>query len=536
MCSVRKIPAFLNEFLLQVDSLQEPMKRTIQCCSVLFACVCIALVGCNSILGISSFTVQGDAGTTRDGGGPDSGCLDPTGFGGKGCYRCEPQTPEQLLSACTSAAFEPFDNAARIPNFDPERPLPTLPLIDAGSPDSSVASDSGGPVNDRSLPLCTFAEGRNPVLVVGSTGYPYDVISRAMGGEATIYFREVSSCAAIDSVVSNGTKFVGAVKYFSPEDGKAKECFVPGDSAHPADLAPSALFPETCKTKLPNDVSDFLGPANPVVFVAPKISSTPKQSAISAEAAYRVYGFAGAQEPVEPWLDASYIFRRTASSGNQNAIAQTLGLPADRFRGTDSGGSSKMKIAIESSTNPSATIGISSSEIVDTLEGRSSLRTMAYQHFGQPVAFFPDSNLTAYDKNNVRDGHYYIWISLHVYARTTQGGDIVGASQNNELPGRNDAAVKNLVLAMTNRKEYPNPIADVFSAQKIAGLVPQCAMRVTRDKEGGPLRPFKPGLSCECAFDLANPSGAVRPECKACTDNASCSEDRPRCSFGYCEK
>jgi hypothetical protein len=477
------------------------MNRTFASLSLSGFLVWSALIGCNSILGLSNFTVRDDAGEKRDAGAaPDSGCMDPTGFGGKGCYRCEPLTAEQLASACTTAAFETFDNVARLPGFDPADPKPALAGLDAGQVDASVAADAGAPSNDGGMQECTFTELTNPVLIVGATGYPYDVIARAMAGEASLYYREVSSCAAIDALVSGNTKFVGPVKYFSPKDGSTKECFA---SEHPADLAPSALFPETCKTSLPNDVSDFLGPANPVVFIAPRVGATAKQSAISAEAAYRIYGFGGSEYPAEPWTDERFIFRRTASSGNQNAIAQTLGLPADRFRGTDSGGSSKMKTVVESSMDPSRTIGMSSSEIVDTQSGRGSLRTIAYQHFGQPAAFYPDANPNAYDKSNVRDGHYYIWVSLHVYARTTQGGEIVGAQANNGLGGR---------------------------------LVPQCAMRVTRDKEGGPLRPFKPNLSCECAFDLANPSGVGRPECKTCADNTQCSGERARCSFGYCEK
>lgn len=501
--------------------------------------ICGISLGCNAILGLSDFSVAGDAAAFGDGGvdarADDGGCVDPNGFNGKGCWRCEPTTSEQLLSACTTAQFAAFDNTARIPGFDPADPKPAIDGLDAGAADSgSIVPPVLG--NDAGAPECTFNEvpNGNPVLIVGATGYPFDVVARAMAGQATLYFREVSSCAAIDAIVSGNTKFAGPVKYFVPSDGTTKDCYVTTERA--ADLAPSSLFPETCKVNLPNDVSDFLGPANPVVFVAPRIGSTPNQEAISGEAAYRVYGFGGAQHPVEPWLDERFIFRRTASSGNQNIMAQTLGIPADRFKGTDSGGSSKMKTVVESSPEPTKTIGISSSEIVDTQAGRGSLKTMAYQHFGQPVAFYPDANPTAYDKFNIRDGHYYIWVSLHVYARTTIGGDIIGAQTNNGLGGRDANAVKNLVLAMTNRKEYPTPTADVFSAQKIAGLVPQCAMRVTRDKEGGPLRPFKPNLGCECAFDLANPSGAGRPECKPCTDNTACSSDRPRCSFGYCEK
>src|SRR4051794_26213390 len=48
---------------------------------------------------------------------PASECIDPTGFGGKGCFRCAPTTNAELLSACTMSHFETFDNAARITGF-----------------------------------------------------------------------------------------------------------------------------------------------------------------------------------------------------------------------------------------------------------------------------------------------------------------------------------------------------------------------------------------------------------------------------------
>src|SRR5688572_6303594 len=97
-------------------------------------------IGCNALLGFGDYEIGSDAGSsgTASGNLPDAnggdadpgGCIDPTGFGGRGCYRCEPTTLEQILTACTSSAFEPFDNTTRIEGFDPANPRPEY--VDAG--------------------------------------------------------------------------------------------------------------------------------------------------------------------------------------------------------------------------------------------------------------------------------------------------------------------------------------------------------------------------------------------------------------------
>jgi hypothetical protein len=280
---------------------------------------------------------------------------------------------------------------------------------------------------------------------------------------------------------------------------------------------------------LPPDVQDLLGPVNPVGFAAP---ATSNERVISGEAAYRVYGFV--PSGVAPWDDEEYIFRRRPSSGNQTTIALTIGVPNEAMRGRDSNGSSNMLKALQRSTMPQKTIGISSSEILDI--NRAAMKWLAYQHFDQPVGFYPDSSATTFDRRNVRDGHYFIWIPLHVYVRVAQG-EIVGAPGQPLGAGTRDAAaVKKLAQVMTSRIIPPNPAVDLFSALGHLGNVPQCAMRVTRTKEGAPLTPFKPSLSCACAYEAAVPNGSPPADCVRCKDNTECKDpNRATCSFGFCE-
>ncbi|MDB4938982.1 MAG: hypothetical protein JWP87_5954 [Labilithrix sp.] len=467
--------------------------------------------------------------------GTQSGCVDPSGFGGRGCFKCAPTTSDELLAACTTSHYEEFDNALRIAGFDPANPKPTVP--DQGptpppfDPGTTTETDPGTPP-----PPCPIDTKPNPVLVLGATGFPMETIAKAMGSAATIFYEEKGSCDGIATIVLN-QRLSGEVVYYDP-DGTKNRCML--QQEHPADLTVSALFAQTCANEsglaepvaLPPDVQDFLGPVSPVMFAAP---ATSKQRAISAEAAYKVYGF-GAQSGVAPWTDEQYVFRRRPSSGNQQTVALTLGLPADALRGRDSSGSTAMLTALLQSNAPEKTIGISSSEIVDT--NRDVMKALAYKHYNQPVAFYPDSDPANLDRRNVRDGHYFMWMPLHVLARTS-GGDPV-AVQNAALDtdatkkAARNASVKRLVFVMVSRQQAPVPSVDLFGALKRNGIVPQCAMKVRRAKEGAPLESYTPAVSCDCAFEAALP-GTTRPDCTPCRDSSECSSGKATCSFGFCE-
>lgn len=338
-----------------------------------------------------------------------------------------------------------------------------------------------------------------------------------MGDTATIFYAERSSCDAIASMVLDEPKVSGEIVYFDA-DGTKNRCM--SSEPRSAEIALSALFASTCGNQsnlaepvlLPPGVDDYAGPVNPVAFAT---AATSGERSISAEAAYRVFGF-GDRSGVAPWTDEDVIFRRRASSGNQQTVALSLGLDPSELRGRDSNGSSNMLAAIRDSPAPNATIGISSAEIVDP--NRDVLKALAYRHYQQKVAFYPDSESGSFDRMNVRDGHYYLWIPLHVLARVT-------------APER----VKNLVYVMTSRKLAPVASVDLFGALKRVGNVPQCAMHVTRAKEGAELQPYTPPVTCDCAYDAASP-GMSRPDCMACKSSADCPSSRPTCSFGYCER
>ncbi len=462
------------------------------------------------------------------------GCVNPAGFGGSGCYSCRPTTSAQLLSACTTSRYETFDNAARIPSFDPSNPRPAI----GPQGETPPAFEPGGPTSEPEPPppACAPEAKANPVMVLGATGFPMEALAKAMGKEATIFFQESGSCDAVAALVLR-TKMSGVVTSYDA-DGQKTRCTLTVE--HTADLVLSALFASSCggqaglaePVELPRDVEDDLGPVNPVMFATP---ATSRERAISAEAAYRVFGLAGSSR-VAPWDDERYVFRRRPSSGNQQAVARTLGIPADLLRGRDSNGSSNMRAALLSTDDPTRTIGVSSSEIVDT--NRDSLKALAFRHYGQPVAFYPDSDPGALDRRNVRDGHYFMWSPLHVFSRQVAGEPVAAANPALDPDGSRkaarDASVKRLLYVMVSRQQAPVRGVDLFGAMKRQGNVPSCAMRVRRASDGAPLEPFTPPVSCGCAFEAAAP-GTTGAQCKACRDSSECTGASRTCSFGFCE-
>ncbi len=132
-----------------------------------------------------------------------------------------------------------------------------------------------------------------------------------------------------------------------------------------------------------------------------------------------------------------------------------------------------------------------------------------------------------------------MWMPLHVMVRASAGDPIAMPNAtldpDGSLKAARDAAVKRLVFVMVSRQQAPVPSVDLFGALKRTGNVPQCAMKVSRKKEGAPLEPFTPSVSCDCAFEAALP-GNRRDDCTPCTSSSDCrTGGKSTCSFGFCE-
>ena len=347
-----------------------------------------------------------------------------------------------------------------------------------------------------------------------------------------IFYKGYPSCLGIQNLVNNapttpdpdeiGTPEAHLVSFWPGDPEVEETCDLPfdaeveGEPEIRADIALSEVFPTTCAS-FPNGlgaVQDFQGPAIGFSFVVHPDS--PAQS-ISAEAAYLVYGFGAESNVVEPWIDPATILHRDAFSGTENIFAKTLGLDVDKWAGNslNSTGTLLSLVAEATGADVETTIGGANVSILD--QRRADLRTLAYQHYDQTCGYFPDSTATSFDKRNLRDGHYPIWGVVHILTRVDGDGLPVNAGANRFI---------NLVLG-TDEIEGLDPIA----LEAESGLIPQCAMNVIRSEDGGPLASSQPLRPCGCYFE----SLVGDTDCQACASNAECPDDRPECSYGFCE-
>ena len=292
------------------------------------------------------------------------------------------------------------------------------------------------------------------------------------------------------------------------------------------DIGASDVFAATCvdpAVTLADDVKDFQGPWQAMNFIVPAASS---QHSISYEAAYLTYGFM-TPDPGLPY-DHAFSFQRNDKSGTQLMLGANIGVVANLWKGQTNipGGAAigstqdlldSMTTKLPSGTDPSKVIGIAASGDVDGK--RDQVRVLPFQPKGETCGYTPDSDSsTTFDKANVRDGHYLPAGPLHLYAHAP-GGSVANAD------------VQKVLDALTGKTD---PGFDLIHVEEKAGVVPDCAMRVSRTKDGGALASYMPAQSCECKW--LSEAGATLPDsCKSCNADNDCNSAAPKCHYGFCE-
>ena len=284
-------------------------------------------------------------------------------------------------------------------------------------------------------------------------------------------------------------------------------CTPPATGVVP-DVANSALFNSACTTEVaPATVHLTQGPAQAYVMAVPTVSS---QTAITFEEAYLVFGF-GAAGLIAPWIDEAQMFVRTVTKSTLLAWAANISVPGDKWKGVKLDGSPMVVSGISGGT--AAAIGILGAEVYDA--NRATMKALAYRAKGQYAAYYPDSSSSSRDKKNVRDGHYTVW-SPTIWMDTVDGS---GA------PVKSDARyVIDLIAGRTVTPAQSFGMIDIVAA---VGLVPDCAMKVNRSFEGGPLTLYRPSESCTCKYE----SLVDTSSCATCT--TSCTTGT--CRNGFCE-
>jgi hypothetical protein len=362
-----------------------------------------------------------------------------------------------------------------------------------------------------------------PIFVTGSTAAQplLAEVGKILAGQTppvTVVYYPQSSCAGVDAILS-GTPFYGISTggpLYWDTTGAQFNCDVPSANPVVAQIGISDVFATTCYQLpggLPTRVGEYIGPVQAMTLATHALST---EKAISAEAAYYVFGF-GADSQVPPWTVEASIFKRDPLSGTQRMIATAIGVPPDRWKGTATTSSNDMVTRLATDNFPNLSIGILSAAVAQ--DNSSLVKVLAYQDFGQRCALFPDSSQGANDKLNVRNGLYPIWGPLHLFIRLDANGYPANARAGNVA-----GYIAGTLPAPSN--------LDLIKVSAQSRVVPQCAMRVKRAQEMGPPVPYAPSGACGCYYEKL---ATNTTSCKTCTTSSQCPASAPVCSYGYCE-
>jgi ABC-type phosphate transport system substrate-binding protein len=411
--------------------------------------------------------------------------------------------------------------------------VPVVPDASAAIPDGGVScfSLTQGPAGGPLPKPIIYAAGSTAIQpYMGRVAQ----VLESLGIGSVVYLGS-GSCLGVDAMldgtplqevaIANSPATPPSATYYDSQlnNGALQSgtCYIDNSTVLP-DLGVSDVFPTTCDPQLisqgglPNSLHDFFGPVQTMELVVPISSS---QLSISAEAAYMVWGF-GAASGVSPWTDPGFLLDRAPSSGTQNMIAQTIGVPAAQWLGSPQQSSGAIVTAITNVSKGDAidggpgdpsdvnkTMGILASDVADS--NRQYLKPLAFQDVGQACGWYPDSTGASFDKQNVRDGHYPIWGPSHLVAA-------VDGSGNPTNP-----AVKNVIDTLNGANTAVTMTLDVIQFYASSHIVPQCAMHVQRAQDGHDYSPYTPAVSCSCYYDL---QATGQTTCQKCTLDSDCAD------------
>jgi hypothetical protein len=383
-------------------------------------------------------------------------------------------------------------------------------------------------------PLCSSLAG--PPLVYIENGDTQEALVKRLGYRLAnstdpvrlVYKNEPTCTLALDMYVPNQMiNDVRPIRYIptAAEDPTFTALSVPpvctaDTPGTDISLGIGATFLSGCTAQLtghpkPADLFETTGPVEPYGFIVPQGSS---QIAITAQEGYFAFGFTQATGMAMPWIDQSQRFVRSATASTALATSAAIGLLASQFKGTITANnlSSEVLNFVATSATPEAAIGIMGGDISDG--NRNLVKILAFKAFNQRYAYFPDSSSTSFDKRNVRDGHYLPWAPTPYLTRV----DVT----TNKAVDPNVQRIIDLVLGVRFDTDV-NGVDQVIAS----GLIPQCAMGVTRSFDGADLSLYPPPESCACYFEAHAPGGSTT--CKLCPSGTCASGGV--CRRGFCE-
>jgi hypothetical protein len=370
----------------------------------------------------------------------------------------------------------------------------------------------------------------NPIYLAGSSAFEPILgqlaVQIASKQGVSIIYSVISSCNGVAAVSPPADlpalqPLTGTGHYYTvdPTDSTkvvTNSCNLSGNTL--ASIGVSDVSFESCQnTTRPPTVGEWRGPEQAMLLVVPKANVT--TTALSAQQAAAIWG-CGAQGNVAPFTNTGGIQQRSATSGTQILVARNIGVPETAFVGTTNSSSSVLVNSLVNFADPQVAIGFVAADIYASK--RSVLSAVAFRGKGQKQAYYADSDSVADDLRNVRDGRYMIQGPVHLFSPLTAGVPAASAAK---------------VLDWLTGTAAINPSDPGLYVRIVAtnGDVPQCAMRVAIDKDGGAFSPYTPPVTCDCAFEKAKNLRIPTGKCKACTADTDCAAAGLRCQTDYCE-
>jgi hypothetical protein len=383
------------------------------------------------------------------------------------------------------------------------------------------------------IPSCADATMfPNPIYFIGSSAFEATagnmaILLSALGGadKVTLIYSATSSCDGPNYIKDNLVMTAGTADVFTPDTtnplvGVKSSCTLAANTH--ADIGVSDIFYENCPlidpATVPDTITDVQGPVQSMILIVPFATKTP--TAISAEQAQDVWG-CGMSGGVEPFTVLADIQQRGPTSGTQGVVAKAINVPPTAFKGTLNATGGAMVTSMLMAPDQGSAIGFLAADSYDAK--RNQFNALAFRAFNQTKAYYADSSISTFDKKNTRDGHYVIWGPEHFFAaydKTTKA--ITNANAAKFLGWLNGT----LTTAAFN----------YIDVEARSGVVPQCAMKVSRDTDGGFLKPFTPTKPCGCYFESVATKTATPPGCTPCggADAGTCPVGTT-CSNNFCE-
>ena len=370
----------------------------------------------------------------------------------------------------------------------------------------------------------------NPIFMAGSSAFEPILSQLAVQIAAkqgvSIVYDPISSCLGVSAVsppVDNPVPqpLTGTAHYYTidPTDSTktvTNSCNLSGNTMATVGISDVAF--DSCQgVPRPATIGEWDGPVQSMLIIVPKANYT--TTSISSQQAAAIWG-CGKQSGVGNFTNETAIQQRSATSGTQILIARNIGVPESAFKGVGNSSSTAMVTSLLAVPDPQTAIGFVAADFYASR--RSQISSVAFRGIGQTKAYYADSDATSTDLKNVRDGHYMIQGPLHFFSPLTAGQPAPNAKLVLDwLTGA-------VAIDPANPYSYVNTVA-------VGGDVPQCAMKVKIDKDGGSFSPYHPPVSCTCAFEAAKLVKSAAGTCTThCTSDAACTGGT-HCQTGYCE-